>query len=72
VRVTVVGDDDARLQGYDVVAVVPLLPLLLEGVAAGCHDAQLLDAKRILDDVEQAFLFLADLEPYPSSAGYAL
>jgi hypothetical protein len=35
VDVAVVGHHHARLQRHDVVAVVPLLALLLEGVAAG-------------------------------------
>src|ERR687897_1289461 len=35
VRVALVGHDDARLEGDDVVAVVPLLALLLVCVATG-------------------------------------
>ena len=48
-RVALVGDDDAGLERDDVVAVVPLLALLLVGVAAGLHDVELLDAERVRD-----------------------
>ena len=48
-RVALVGDDDAGLEGDDVVAVVPLLALLLVGVAAGLDDVELLDAERVGD-----------------------
>ena len=38
--VAVVGYDHTGLQGHDVVAVIPLLPFLLEGIAACGNDAQ--------------------------------
>ena len=60
--VAVVGDDDARLEGDDVVAVVPLLALRLAGVAAGFDDAQLVQPERFLDDVEDVPLSAADLD----------
>ena len=53
VGVAVVGDDHARLERHDVVAVVPLLALRLVGVAAGRHRAQLLEPKRLRDHLEQ-------------------
>src|SRR3954452_6114865 len=56
VRVALVGDDNARLEGDDVVAVVPLLALLLVLVAAGLDDMQLLDAQRVGDGVEEVVL----------------
>jgi len=46
-RVALVGDDHARLQGDDVVAIVPLLPLLLVLVATGLHDLQVADTERV-------------------------
>ena len=46
-RVALVGDDDAGLERDDVVAVVPLLALLLVGVAAGLDDVELRDAQRV-------------------------
>ena len=45
VLVALVGDDDAGLEGDDVVAVIPLLALGLPLVAAGLDDSQLLDAR---------------------------
>ena len=45
VFVALVADDDAGLEGDDVVAVVPLLALGLPLVAAGADDAQLLEAR---------------------------
>ena len=49
VGVALVGDDDAGLEGDDVVAVVPLLALLLVGVAAGLDDVELRHAERVGD-----------------------
>src|SRR5688572_6697017 len=46
-RVALVGDHHTGLERDDVVAVVPLLPLLLVAVAAGLHDVKLRDAERI-------------------------
>ena len=62
VRVPVVGDDHARLQRDDVVAVVPLLALRLPGIAAGLDDAQRLQAEGAPDDVEEMTGILADLD----------
>src|SRR3954470_3741444 len=56
VRVARVGDHHTRLQGDHVVAVVPLLPLLLVGVAAGLHDPQVGDAEGVRDGSEEAGL----------------
>ena len=60
-RVALVGDDHAGLEGDDVVSVVPLLALLLVGVAAGLDDVQLRDAERV-GDRGQEVLVLADVE----------
>ena len=46
VDVALVGDDDARADGEDVVAVVPLLALGLVLVAAGGDDLEVGDAER--------------------------
>ena len=62
VGVAVVGDHDAGLQGDDIVAVVPLLALCLLAVAAGLDDAQLLQAQRLPDDLEDRLLLRADVE----------
>ena len=62
VRVAIVGHDHAGLERDDVVAVVPLLALGLPGVAAGLDDAQLLQAERLLDHVEEMSLVGADLD----------
>ena len=56
VGVALVGDDDARLEGDDVVAVVPLLALLLVLVAARLDDVQLLDAEGVGDGAEEVVL----------------
>ena len=45
VDVALVGDDDARGDGEDVVAVVPLLALGLALVAAGREDPQVVEAE---------------------------
>ena len=52
-RVALVGDDDAGLEGDDVVAVVPLLALLLVRVAAGLDDVELRHAERVGDGAEE-------------------
>ena len=39
------GDDDAGLEGDDVVAIVPLLALLLVGVATGLDDVELRESE---------------------------
>ena len=56
VGVALVGDDDAGLEGDDVVAVVPLLALLLVLVAAGLDDVQLAHAERVGDRAEEVVL----------------
>ena len=56
VGVALVGDHDARLEGDDVVAVVPLLALLLVVVAAGLDDVQLRHAERVGDRAEEVVL----------------
>ena len=61
VLVALVGDDDAGLEGDDVVAVVPLLALGLPAVAAGADDAQLLEPERVRDGAEERVL-AADVE----------
>src|SRR5918993_2205397 len=53
VGVPLVGDDDARLEGDDVVAVVPLLPLLLVLVTTGPDHGQLADPQRIGHGAEE-------------------
>src|SRR5690242_2558323 len=47
VRVSLIRDDDARLDRDRVVGVVPLLALGLVLVAAGLDDVQLLDPERV-------------------------
>ena len=47
VGVAIIGDDDSRLQGNDVIAVVPLLAFGLVGVAAGADDMQFLLPERM-------------------------
>ena len=54
VDVAVVGDDDAWLEAQQVVAVVPLLALALERVAAGGDDPHVVDAERVLEGVDHA------------------
>src|SRR5215207_11373874 len=54
--VALVADHDAGLHGDDVVAVVPLVALGLELVAAGRHDGEALDPERVLDLVEERSL----------------
>src|SRR3954454_7456721 len=54
--VALVGDDDARLERHDVVAVVPLGALGLELVAGGRHDLQVVDPERVPDLVEEGTL----------------
>src|SRR3954452_10886966 len=54
--VAFVRDDYARFEGDDVVAVVPLVPLRLELVAAGRDNRHLVEAERILHLVEEGSL----------------
>ena len=54
--VALVGDDDAGLERDDVVAVVPLVALGLELVAAGRDEREVLDPERVLDLVEERAL----------------
>ena len=61
VLVALVGDDDAGLEGDDVVAVIPLLALGLPLVAAGRDDPEVLEVERVLDGAEERVL-LADVE----------
>ncbi len=51
--VALVGDDDAGLEGNDVVAVVPLLALGFELVAAGRDDPHLADAEGLGHGLDQ-------------------
>src|SRR6478609_9439619 len=51
--VALVGDDDARGQRDDVVAVVPLVSLGLELVAAGRDDRQIGEPELVADLVEE-------------------
>ena len=51
--VALVGDDDAGRERDDVVAVVPLVALGLELVAAGGDDGQVGDPEGVLDLVEE-------------------
>jgi hypothetical protein len=53
VGVALVGHDDARLEGDDVVAVVPLLALCWYCVAAGLDDVQRFDPECIGDGAEE-------------------
>ena len=71
VGVALVGDDDAGLEGDDVVAVVPLLALLLVGVAAGLDDVELGDAEGVGDGAEEVLL-LGDVEVAAGSPGRRL
>ena len=56
VGVALVGDDDARLERDDVVAVVPLLALLLVRVATGLDHVELRHAQGVGDRAEEAVL----------------
>ncbi len=56
VGVALVGDDDARLERDDVVAVVPLLALLLVLVATGLDDVELRHPQRVGDRAEEVCL----------------
>ena len=68
-HVAVVGHHHARLQRHHVVAVVPLLALLLEGVAAGGDHAQLLEAERLPDDLQERLLLPPDVQGAGPVAG---
>ena len=59
VGVAFVGDDDARLEGEQVVAVVPLLALGLELVATGGDHTELADPEVLGDRVDEAGALLA-------------
>src|SRR5215472_1191010 len=59
--IAVVAHDHTGLEGDDIVAVVPLLALSLPGIAAGPDDPEALEAERLLHDLEQRSLVLADL-----------
>ena len=61
VGVPLVGDDHARLEGDDVVAVVPLLALLLVRVAAGLDHLEVAHAEGVGDRRKEALL-LGDVE----------
>ena len=54
VDVALVGDDDARLEADEVVAVVPLLARRLERVAAGRDDPDAVEPERVLERVDDA------------------
>ena len=71
VDVALVGDDDAGREGQDVVAVVPLLALGLEAVAAGRHDAQRGDAERLARGLEQDGRWRSTRTAAPSGASEA-
>src|SRR4030095_960811 len=62
VHVAVVGDHDAWLERHHVVAVIPLLTLGLEVVAAGLYDAQFVQPQRVANNVEERLRILADFE----------
>lgn len=50
--VAVIGEDNARLQGDYVIAIVPLLTLLFEMIAAGADDMQTVDVQGFLNDIK--------------------
>ena len=62
IDVAVVSDDDARLEGDHVVAVVPLLALGLIRVPAGGNDPQAIEPESILHYCEKAIGFGGDLD----------
>ena len=62
VGVSIVGDDHARLESDDIVAVVPLFAFGLPGIAAGLDDPQCLEPEGILHDVEQRLVVRAHLD----------
>ena len=68
VDVALVGDDDARRDGEDVVAVVPLLALGLVAVAAGLEQPQRRDVERPGDRGEQVVLALGARRREPAAA----
>lgn len=62
IDVAVIAHDHTGFERDDVVAVVLLLTLGDIGIAAGFHDAQLLQAKRPSGDLDQRLLFLSDVQ----------
>src|SRR6185437_17162802 len=62
IGISIVGDDHARLESDDIVAVVPLFAFGLPGVAAGLLDPQCLEPEGILHDVDQRFVVRAHVD----------
>src|SRR5690242_7466769 len=62
VGVAVVGNDDAGLQRDHVVAVVPLFPFCLKGVATGRDGPKAAEPKRFLHDCEERLFIAPNLE----------
>src|SRR4051812_27210834 len=67
--VALVGHDDAGLEGHHVVAVIPLLALGLEGVAAGLDHAHLVDVERRAHGVDEGAVELLDHKVLGGIAG---
>src|SRR5690606_37161315 len=59
VDVAVVGHDDTRIEGDDVVAIVPLLPFADIGIAGRFHDSELLQLQSLGHDLGEVSFFLA-------------
>src|SRR5215475_1778367 len=60
--IAVVGNDHARLERHDVVAVIPLLPFGLVVVAARANDSQLVQPESVADHLQKRLRVLAHLE----------
>ena len=52
ISVAVVGNHDARLEGHDIVAVIPLFAFGFVGIAARGDGAQLIESKRVPHHIE--------------------
>src|ERR1700741_4107176 len=52
VHIAVIGDDDAGLDRYDVVAVVPLLAFGLVNIASGLDNTKLVQAEGVPEDIQ--------------------
>lgn len=70
--IAIVTNDDTRLQGDDIVAVVPLFAFLFKGVASGTNNMKLGYAEALLDKLENRFRFGSNIDcvgfiPWPQT-----
>lgn len=59
VSISVVTDDDARLQRHNVIAVIPLLTLGCKAIASRLHHAQRLEVEGFGNRVQERAFFAA-------------